>query len=64
MKINKKLQKEIRKETWKDPNLLKEDGIQFTMTFYDKDRETVERLYMDEVEAYMRIMERTAENKQ
>jgi hypothetical protein len=31
------------------PDLLKEDAIQFVMAFYDKDRDTVLNLYMDEV---------------
>lgn len=42
-------------------DLLLEDAIHFVMAFYDKDRETVLNLYMDEVKAYMRIMERIIE---
>ena len=35
-----------------------EKAIEFVMQFYNKTREEVEELYMDEVIAYMSIMER------
>lgn len=36
----------------------KEKAIEFVMQFYNKTKEEVEELYMDEVEAYMSLMER------
>lgn len=35
-----------------------EEAIQFVMNFYDQPREVILELYMDEVEAYMRLMEK------
>ena len=34
---------------------LEEEAIEFVMHFYDTTREIVEELYMDEVEAYIRL---------
>lgn len=39
-----------------------EKAIEFVMQFYNKTEEEVKELYMDEVEAYMSIMNREDED--
>lgn len=41
----------------------KEKAIEFVMQFYNKEKEEVKELYMDEVEAYMSIMNRVEEDE-